>query len=145
MPHIRIEPMKELETLTQRIRKFAEEFPETISFEIGKGFEPKVDVIHNDKTITVFVELAGVTKQDVNVSLKESILCVSGTKPIPYEADKVNLTKIERGYGAFQRSIELPAEIDSTSIHASMTNGVLILTLNKKSLKQEQEINIDIH
>jgi HSP20 family protein len=145
MPHIKIEPMKELEYLTSRIRKFAEEFPETFSFEFGSGFEPKIDLVETDATMTVFVELAGVVKEDISLSLRSGKeLEIAGTKQPGIDPDTMSIVRSERTFGEFSRMVILPADADGGSVEAELNNGVLIVTLRKLAAKQSSEIKVDI-
>jgi len=144
MPHFRFDPMKELDYLSQRMRKIADEFPETFSIEFGKGFEPKVDVYRDDTSIIIIAELAGLVKSDVSVSIAKGVLTIQGAKKAPEHDDKTSILRCERSFGEFSRKIELPGEVDAASVHAKMENGLLIVTLKNKVQEQEKEISIDI-
>ena len=144
MPHYRFDPMKEFENLSQRMRKFADEFPETFSVEFGKGFEPKIDVYHDDQHIMVIAEMAGMEKSDISVSLAEGILTLAGTKKLPEATDSIKVLRSERSFGEFKRSIELPGDVDSSSVSARMENGVLSISIRKKAREQDKEISIEI-
>ena len=144
MPHYRFDPMKEFENLSQRMRKFADEFPETFSVEFGKGFEPKVDLFHDDQSITVMAEMAGMEKSDISVSLADGILTLSGEKKMPEKAENLTVLRSERAFGQFKRTIELPGEVDASSIAARMENGLLCVTIRKKAREQDKEITIEI-
>jgi HSP20 family protein len=144
MPHYRFDPMKEFENLSQRMRKFADEFPETFSLEFGKGFEPKVDVYHDDASITVIAELPGMAKSDVSVSLADGVLTLKGEKKLPVSAEGVTVLRSERSFGEFKRLIELPGDVDAMNISAQMDAGVLNLVIRRKAREQDKEISIEI-
>ncbi len=145
MPHYRFDPMKEFETLAQRVKRFAEEFPETFSVEFGKGFDPRVDVYHDNSSITVVAELAGMRKSDISVSLAEGILTLKGSKALPANSEQVQVLRCERSFGDFERSVELPGEVDASSVTAKMEEGLLTITIAKKQREQDKEITIEIN
>lgn len=144
MPHYKFDPMKELEFLSQRMRKFADEFPETFSIEFGKGFEPKMDVYHDDSTITVVMELPGVGKDEISLTYTDGVLTLKGEKRTPEHAENVTILRSERSFGAFKRDIPLPVDIDADSMSASMNDGILTvtMTIRKDANKQERTISI---
>ena len=144
MPHYKFDPMKELENLSQRMRQIANEFPETFSFEFGKGFEPRVDVYSDTDSVRVVVELPGMAKDAVSLSIANGVLTLRGSKAMPEQVEGVTVHRMERSFGEFQREIALPKDIDAGAISAAMSDGVLTVTIGKKSAPQDREINIDI-
>ena len=93
--------------------------------------EPKVDVTENDKAITVTAELPGMEEKDVNVSVGDGYISISGEK----KSEKEEKTKTgylqERSYGSFQRSFRLPDTVNADKITADLAKGVLTVTLPK--------------
>lgn len=144
MPHFKFDPMKELEYLSQRMRRIADDFPETFSFEFGKGFEPRVDVYADNDTLRVLVELPGLQKDAISLSFADGILTISGNKPVPEHAEGVTVLRAERSFGDFIREIELPKDVDPSSIAATMNGGLLTITLKKKAVSRDPEIKINI-
>ena len=144
MPHFRIEPMKELESLSQRMKKFVEDFPDNFSFEVGRGFEPRADVYHDDRTVRVYVELPGVPRQSIKASLKNNVLYVDGTKSEPAVEGNTIKTLSERAFDEFQKRIVLPAEVNAESLRASLQDGVLEVTVQKLKPIEEKSISIEI-
>ena len=144
MPHIKIDPMKELELLSQRMKRFVEDFPESFSFEIGKGFEPKIDIFTDNENAYVYIELPAVRKEDIKLVLKENVLSVSGIKNPDFAIDKVTAHRSERPFGEFNRRIALPVETDAGSISANLKEGVLAITISKLAKTEDKEISIEI-
>ena len=143
MPHFTFEPMKELELLSQRMRKFADEFPESFSVEYGKGYNPRVDVMHDDKNVYAYVELPGVAREDVSLSIKENVLYVSGEKK-QLESESTKATLTERAYGPFSREIALPEKVDRGSVKAKLDAGILVVTIAKAVPDSAKEVTIEI-
>ncbi|NJN99424.1 MAG: Hsp20/alpha crystallin family protein [Anaerolineales bacterium] len=94
-------------------------------------FNPQVDVTENDKEVKITAELPGLSEQDVEVSLSNDVLTISGEKKHEKEDKGDNYYRMERSYGSFQRTIPLPAEVQSDKVDASFKNGVLTITLPK--------------
>lgn len=142
MTIFRFEPAKEVENLSKRMKKFIDEFPEGISFEVG-GFNPRLDLAEDDTKIYVYVELPGVSKENVKLSLQDNILTIKGEKKKEIEDEKINYFRSERIFGAFSRAIELPVEVDMDNVSAKFENGVLYIELPKvQKAKKEKTIEI---
>ncbi|MCK6628821.1 MAG: Hsp20/alpha crystallin family protein [Anaerolineae bacterium] len=95
------------------------------------AFNPQVDVIENDKEVKITAELPGLSERDVEVSLSNDVLTISGEKKHEKEDKGENYYRMERSYGSFQRSIPLPVEVQSDKVDATFKNGVLTVTLPK--------------
>jgi len=94
-------------------------------------FNPRVDVTENDKEIKVATELPGLDEKDVEVSLSNDMLTISGEKKAEKEDKGENYYRLERSYGSFRRAIPLPTEIEADKVEATFKNGVLQITLPK--------------
>jgi HSP20 family protein len=105
---------------------------------------PSVDVTENDKQIEIAVELPGLERKDVEIAVEDDLLTIRGEKKIESEQkdDKKNVHLAERSYGTFYRVLQLPAGVDPSSIKATMSNGVLKLTIPKPAKSQPQKIEV---
>ncbi len=105
---------------------------------------PKVDVTETDKEIVVTAELPGLERKDIDISLEDDVLTIRGEKRVEEEKkdDKKNYHVSERIYGVFYRALELPAGIDPKSIQATMSNGVLKITIPKPARSEAQKIEV---
>jgi HSP20 family protein len=92
---------------------------------------PKVDVSETNDSVHVTAELPGMKQEDIEVTLSDGNLVIQGEKRAEKEDKEKNYHRIERSYGAFHRSIPLPAEVDDKNIDASFQNGVLNIVLPK--------------
>ena len=95
--------------------------------------EPKVDVTEDNKAITVTAELPGIEEKDVNVSVGDGYVSISGEKKSEKEEKTKGGYLQERSYGSFHRSFRLPDTVDADKIAADLSKGVLTVTLPKKS------------
>ena len=109
-------------------------FPET----------PAVDIAEQENEYEVKVELPGVSKEDVKISLESNILTIKGEKKEEKEEKKTNLHRVERSYGMFQRSFTLPTTVKSDKIDATFSDGVLTITLPKVEEAKPKQIEVKV-
>jgi len=105
---------------------------------------PKMDVAESDKTIDVTVELPGLERKDVEISLEDNMLVIRGEKKTEQEQkdESKNYRVAERSYGAFYRMIELPRGVDPSRVQATMSNGVLKITVPKPAQSGAKKIEV---
>lgn len=96
------------------------------------GFWPQVDVTETDKEIKVCAEIPGADPKDIDVSVEDGRLTIKGEKKYEREQNEKGQYRMERSYGAFERTIALPAEVDEVKAKAEFKKGVLKLTLPKR-------------
>ena len=109
----------------------------------GAMWEPAVDLIDKKDRLIAKVELPGVEKKDVKISLSDNNLTIQGEIKKEEETKKENYYYRERAYGNYARTISLPAEIDKDKISAKFKNGILEVTIPKKPEVQPKEITIE--
>jgi HSP20 family protein len=95
------------------------------------SFMPEVDVTETGKEVRVTAELPGMEEKDLEVSLIDGALTIRGEKREEHEEEKGDYYHSERQYGAFERIIPLPSEVDADKAKASFKKGVLKITLPK--------------
>lgn len=100
------------------------------------AFVPQVDVVEGDKEMRVSAELPGLDEKDVEVTLSNNVLTISGEKKEEKEKRGKNYYRMERSYGSFQRSISVPLEVDTDKVEATFKQGVLTITLPKTAAAQ---------
>ncbi|NOY06079.1 MAG: Hsp20/alpha crystallin family protein [Chlorobi bacterium] len=144
MTVIQVQPLKDFENLSKRLKKFVDEFPETFSVEVGTSFTPRMDIVHDNEFVYVYLDVPGVRKEDIKMTLQEDVLTISGEKKEPKDLDKKTYYKMERAFGSFTRSVSIPVEIDKNSIRAKLENGVLEVTIKKAEAKKPEEVEITI-
>jgi HSP20 family protein len=108
-------------------------------------FRPHVDIASTDKQYTVTVEVPGVEEKDVKLELThDGTLVIRGEKKQEKEQKDKNFHRIERSYGSFQRTLSLPEDASQENIDASFKNGVLTVTVPRKTIAQEPARRIEI-
>lgn len=103
---------------------------------------PAVDVSENDTQITVRAELPGIDPQDVDVSVSEDRLVISGEKKSASEAGGAGWTHRESHYGGFTRAIPLPEAVDPGQVTAKYDKGVLTVELTKSPTTASRKVPV---
>lgn len=104
---------------------------------------PPVDVAEEGDKILVKVEVPGVNEKDLKVNFEDGLLTVSGERQFDRRDDR-NYHRIERAYGSFVRTFNLPRSVDASAIKANYVNGVLEIEIPKKEEAQPRQIHINI-
>jgi HSP20 family protein len=114
---------------------------------LGYELFPKVDINEDDKTVHVKAEMPGLEEKDLEVTLKDNMLTISGEKKEENteENKNRNYRYCERKFGSFSRTIELPDGIKADEVKASYKNGVLEIEVPKSEPAQPKKINITVN
>jgi HSP20 family protein len=106
--------------------------------------EPPVEVAEGDNDVTVKMLVPGVDKDQIQVAIDEDVLTVRGEMRKEQEEKKKNYYRQEIQYGAFQRAVRLPAEVEGTKAAAELKNGTLKITLPKSKQPKAQQIKVAV-
>lgn len=142
------DPFRDLLSLQERMNKLFEES----LLQTGKerqdisiaGWSPAMDVMESDEEIVLKAELPGIELKDVEVLIKDNILTLRGERKFEKEEEKENYHRIERSYGAFQRSFTLPSTVEQDKVKAKMKDGVLEVRLPKAKGEKSKKIEIEV-
>jgi HSP20 family protein len=96
-----------------------------------ESFEPRIDVADRGDAIEITTELPGVDPRDVQITVEDGYLVISGEKKLERKADERGVYHVERAFGAFQRVVPLPDGIDASRCEANFDNGTLTVRLPK--------------
>jgi HSP20 family protein len=107
-------------------------------------WSPTVDVSEDKDNVIIKAEMPGVSKDDVRISVQDNVLTLKGEKKQEKEENDKNYHRIERSYGSFCRSFQLPTTVKTDKIKASYKGGVLSVTLPKTEEVKPKEIPIGI-
>jgi HSP20 family protein len=98
---------------------------------------PAIDVVTEDGDLVIRAELPGVKQEDVDITLQNNVLTVSGERKAEQEEERGGYYVRERRYGSFSRSLTVPEGVDESKIHARYENGVLEVTVEGAAQVQE--------
>jgi HSP20 family protein len=109
----------------------------------GKGkWGPKLDISEGRKDIIVKAEIPGIEAKDLDISIDGRRLNIRGEKKQEQTEEEETYYRIERSYGYFNRTIELPAEADPDKVEASYKKGILKIKLRKTKSSESKRINV---
>lgn len=103
---------------------------------------PTCDFYETDKDYHLSMELPGISKEDIDISMSGDTLKIKGEKKYEKESEERKYYCLERSYGSFYRSINLPSDADKENIAVSFSNGVLKVTIRKSAQSSVKKINI---
>ena len=109
-----------------------------------ESWSPSVDIHEEKDIVTVKAEMPGLKKEDIDVSLHENQLILSGEKKGEGERKENGMRRSECFYGRFHRSITLPYAVDSSKIQANYRDGVLTITLPKSEHAKPKRIDVKV-
>ena len=114
------------------------------SFDLfGKGkWGPKLDISEGRKDITVKAEIPGIDAKDFDISIDGRRLNIRGEKKQEQTEKEETYYRVERSYGYFNRTIELPAEVEPDKVDATYKKGILKIKLRKTKASQTKRINV---
>ena len=106
------------------------------------GWSPALDLYQNNDNVVALLELPGMRKEDIEISLHDGTLTISGErKSSSSNGEKAERT--ERYVGTFRRSITLPVRVDSNKVNATYRDGILTVTLPKAEEARPKRIGVD--
>jgi len=103
---------------------------------------PNIEISETDKTIEVTAEMPGLERKDVEISIDDDTLTIRGEKKVEERPKNKNVQHSERSYGVFYRVLQLPPGIDPSAVQATMSNGVLKITIPKPAKSEPKKIEI---
>ncbi len=147
MPIVRWEPFRDLITTQDRMNRL---FNETLGRAFGEegaragAWIPAVDIYETEQNVTVKAELPGIDPKEVEVTVHEGTLYLKGERKYEKEVKEEHYHHVERAYGSFARSFELPASINEDKVEADFKDGVLTLTMPKREEAKAKKIKISV-
>jgi HSP20 family protein len=108
----------------------------------GAGVFPPLNVTQDSDNFYVRAEVPGVKASELQISAVKNRLTIAGRREIAQEHDKVSYHRRERPEGAFNRSLTLPADLDTERVEARCVDGILTLTLPKAEEAKPRQITV---
>ncbi|TYP92116.1 heat shock protein Hsp20 [Fodinibius salinus] len=106
------------------------------------NFVPSIDISETEDQFLISAELPGMKKEDITISLENGRLSISGERNIKSEENGKKYHRVETSYGSFERSFQLPDNVDEESISASYENGLLDISIQKNEQEVKKQIEI---
>ncbi len=108
------------------------------------GWLPSVDISETDQEYLIRASLPAVRKEDVNVTVEDGMLTVSGERRQEQEQKDEKFYKVENFYGSFSRSFSLPEGTDASAIRAESKDGVLTIHVPKTKTEARKPTSIKV-
>ena len=110
----------------------------------GLSISPSIDLHETEQAYEVTAELPGMEQKDVEVTLRDNALVLSGEKRQDHQEGEGGRRWSERSFGRFERYVALPEEVDADKVEAKFRNGVLKITLPKNPKARDKTRKIEI-
>ena len=146
MAIVKVDPFRELSAMQDRMARL---FGNVYLRDEDTGFRgtwtPAVDIFETDgHDLVLKVELPGMTREDIEVTVENSTLVLKGTRKFDSEVKDENYRRIERAYGTFHRSFTLPNTVDAAKVGADYKNGILTVKLPFREDAKPRTINVEV-
>lgn len=132
-------------SLQQEIDRLFEDFTRgfpALGAGVSGALVPTMDVSETDKEIEITAELPGLEEKDVQINVADNVLTIRGEKKAKKDEKDKNYRLVERSYGSFERSLELPKGVNIDAIKATIDKGVLKVTVPKPVPAQTRKIEV---
>jgi HSP20 family protein len=114
----------------------------TRSSRVFSGWSPALDLHEDADKFTVTVELPGMKKDEIDISLHDGGLSISGERKTDNKFENAGVYRSERYVGRFQRTVQLPARVAADRVSAQYKDGVLTVTLPKSEEAKPKQITV---
>jgi HSP20 family protein len=114
-------------------------------FVAANSWVPPVDIYQNgDHELVLKAELPDMTREDINITVENGTLTMSGEKKLSNEVKEEQFHHVERRYGSFSRAFSLPQTVDPGKVSAEYKNGVLTVRLPLREESKPRSIKVDV-
>jgi len=100
---------------------------------LDTAWQPALDVCETADAYLIKVDVPGVNESDLRLDFADNVLKLAGERRRPYEANSTRMHRIEREYGAFERRVRLPEDIDPGDVQATLEHGVWSIRVGKRA------------
>lgn len=131
------------EEMHREMHRFFDEFfaePQRLLGQVS--WTPAVDVLEDEKQFILKAELPGIEQKDIEISLQDNTIMIKGEKKEEKEEKSELRHRLERSYGGFMRTFQLPSGVDTEKVEAHYKNGILEVTLPKTGEQKAKMIEI---
>lgn len=144
MSLIRWRPEADFFSLRKSMDKLLNDFFAPFESQELGGLAPALDVLEDKTSFIVKMEIPGIKRENIEVTVEEGVLTIRGEKKQEAEEKGKNFHRVERRYGTFSRSIALPGSVITDKIKANYKDGILTINIPKKEEAKAKQINITV-
>ncbi|PJA96706.1 MAG: heat-shock protein [Ignavibacteriales bacterium CG_4_9_14_3_um_filter_34_10] len=154
MTLVRFNPMNELFEVEKQFSRMFSDFEKRFGFK--NGFEPEsesenavwsplTDIYEDNDNFKLKLDLPGIAKDEVKITFSNNQISISGERKQEPESENHKYHRVERSYGKFYRSFDLPKEVDQEKISADFKNGQLTVNIPKLELAKPRQIEVKVN
>ncbi|MEA2317788.1 MAG: hypothetical protein QOD44_1977 [Solirubrobacteraceae bacterium] len=154
MALVRWEPVRELTSLQNDMNRLFNTFFDAPSTSGGSGggngagalrrWLPPMDLVETDDQFVLRADLPGLSEEDVQIELEDSVLTISGERRAEHEDKREGFYRVERSFGEFRRALTLPEGVDPDAIRAAFEKGVLEVRIPKPEERRPRRVAIQV-
>ncbi len=137
-------PFNRLSTLRDEMNRLFEFSPPSRDTGLFSGWSPALNVYEDKESFVVTCELPGMKKEQIDISLHDGTLSISGERQHEHEPSESDGFRSERYFGEFERSVTLPALVEASKVAASYKDGVLTIALPKAEEAKPKHIDVNV-
>ncbi|MHB9133846.1 MAG: Hsp20/alpha crystallin family protein [Armatimonadota bacterium] len=147
MSIVRWDPFADMAQLRDQInRMFEQSLTRNGSEPVStQTWAPRVDIVEMEDALTLHVELPGVKPEEIDIQITGDVLTLKGERKFEKTVKEKQYIRVERAYGAFQRSFTLGFPVNQQDVKANYQNGVLEITLPKAEAAKPKQIKVEVH
>ena len=110
-----------------------------------RGWAPAIDLNEAEHVYTLEADLPGMKKEEIDIRVVDNVITLKGDRKHETETKEQGYHRVERRYGSFERTFELPGGFDANKIDAHFDNGVLKVTLPKREESKPKQIEVKVN
>ena len=146
MALVRWDPARELDALQGDMNRLFDSFfgrrEGAAAYGASRRWIPPMDLVETEDHLVLRADLPGVDREDIDIEVKDGVLTVSGERKAQHEEKREGYHRVERSFGRFSRSLELPKGVEPQSVGASFDKGVLEVRMPKPEERKPTRIEI---
>lgn len=141
-----VNPLETLDRLFDApVGLFARRMSPFVGIQGAAIFNPPVDIIHAAEELVLRAELPGVRKEDIELTVHEDSLTLKGSKKVETESKEGQYQHVERQFGEFARTFQLPAVVDTAKVRAEFKEGILSVHMPIAEAAKPRKIDITVN
>lgn len=110
----------------------------------SRAFFPAADLLASEDEVTLVMDVPGFKTEDLEIELRDGVLRIRGERRYPYASERAgrSIQRLERGYGSFERVLQVPKDVDPEALTAAIEDGVLTLRIPVPEARKPHRIAI---
>jgi HSP20 family protein len=146
MALVRWDPARELDAFQSDMNRLFDSFfgrrEGPAAYGSARRWIPPMDLVETEDNLVLRADLPGVDQDDIEIEVKDGVLTVSGERKAQHETQREGYHRVERSFGRFSRSLELPKGVDPQNVSAHFDKGVLEVRMPKPEERKPTRIEI---